>query len=91
MPIYEYRCEACEERFEELVSADAPAPACPRCGAERAKRLLSAQAAPFDVVRTPGSMRKQERKNAQLHARTKADFKARRRKARETRSRPEGS
>jgi putative FmdB family regulatory protein len=91
MPIYEYRCEACGERFEELVPADAPAPACPRCGAERAKRLMSAQAAPFDIVRSPGAMRKQERKNAQLHARTKADFKARRRKVRETRSGRGGS
>jgi putative FmdB family regulatory protein len=86
MPIYEYRCEACGERFEELVSADAAPPACPRCGAEETGRLLSAQAAPFDIVRTPAAMRKQERKNARLHERAKADFKARRRRAGEARS-----
>jgi putative FmdB family regulatory protein len=42
MPIYEYRCEECGERFEELVSASAPsAPPCPSCGAEAANRLYS--------------------------------------------------
>jgi putative FmdB family regulatory protein len=42
MPIYEYRCSACKERFEELVSASAAtAPPCPACGAGGAKRLFS--------------------------------------------------
>jgi putative FmdB family regulatory protein len=42
MPIYEYRCEECGERFEELVPASAKAaPPCPGCGAEGAKRLFS--------------------------------------------------
>ena len=42
MPIYEYRCAACEEEFEELVSASADAaPPCPSCGAEGAQRRFS--------------------------------------------------
>jgi putative FmdB family regulatory protein len=42
MPIYEYRCQGCGERFEELVSASAKsAPPCPDCGAEGATRLYS--------------------------------------------------
>lgn len=42
MPIYEYRCENCQERFEELLTtSDKPAPACPRCGASDPARLLS--------------------------------------------------
>ena len=42
MPIYEYRCTACGERFEELVSASAEAsPLCPECGAADAERLFS--------------------------------------------------
>jgi putative FmdB family regulatory protein len=85
MPIYEYRCGACGERFEDLLPAGAPAPACPRCGAARADRVLSAQAAPFEMVGTPGARRKQERENAKLNARAKADFKARRQRARERR------
>jgi putative FmdB family regulatory protein len=42
MPIYEYRCATCDERYEELVSASATsAPPCPSCGAGGAKRLFS--------------------------------------------------
>jgi putative FmdB family regulatory protein len=41
MPIYEYRCRACDERFEELVrNLDAVVP-CPSCGGRDAERLLS--------------------------------------------------
>lgn len=40
MPIYEYRCEACDHEFEELVRGD-EAVACPRCAAERARKKLS--------------------------------------------------
>jgi putative FmdB family regulatory protein len=41
MPIYEFECEGCGERFEELVAAGATDVACPRCGASGARRLLS--------------------------------------------------
>jgi putative FmdB family regulatory protein len=42
MPIYEYRCDTCEERFEEFLSSSTkPAPPCPKCGAENPTRLLS--------------------------------------------------
>jgi putative FmdB family regulatory protein len=40
MPIYEFECEECGERFEELVAAGAGAP-CPACGSERCRRLYS--------------------------------------------------
>jgi putative FmdB family regulatory protein len=40
MPIYEFECEECGVRFEELVAADGSA-ACPSCGAKRVRRLLS--------------------------------------------------
>jgi putative FmdB family regulatory protein len=42
MPIYEYRCEACQERFEEYLSTSTkPAPPCPACGSEKVARVLS--------------------------------------------------
>ena len=42
MPIFEYRCVPCGERFETLQSHSVQAaPHCPRCGAERVERLLS--------------------------------------------------
>ena len=46
MPIYEFECEQCGERFEELVAADATAIPCPDCGAERTRRLSSAVSPP---------------------------------------------
>jgi putative FmdB family regulatory protein len=41
MPIYEYRCTGCQERFEELVSASASAPPCPICGSIEVARVFS--------------------------------------------------
>jgi putative FmdB family regulatory protein len=42
MPLYEFRCDACEKRFEELVaSATMPPPACPDCASETVTRLYS--------------------------------------------------
>jgi putative FmdB family regulatory protein len=42
MPIYEFRCDACAEQFEELLRAqDADAVACPHCGSNGVTRLFS--------------------------------------------------
>jgi len=43
MPIYEYRCEECEERFEKLVrsSAQPCEPVCPKCGSKQVHKALS--------------------------------------------------
>jgi len=67
MPIYEFECEACGERFEELVATDAAA-VCPACGSERTRRLLSNVAPPGRQprgakVRSDESMRR-ERESA---------------------------
>ena len=40
MPIYEYRCEACEHRFETLVRG-AETPVCPTCGSATLAREFS--------------------------------------------------
>ena len=82
MPIYEFRCDGCGGRFEALVDAGTESVECRLCAASKTRRVFSAQAAPMNLVKSPGDKRKQERKNAQLHARTKADFKARRRRGR---------
>jgi putative FmdB family regulatory protein len=47
MPLYDFECEQCGARFEERASFDAPAPACPDCGAARTRRVLSPFAGPF--------------------------------------------
>lgn len=42
MPIFEYRCRACRERFERLLPrAQGEPPACPRCASREVERLLS--------------------------------------------------
>jgi len=47
MPLYEYRCPSCLERFEVLqrVGESADAVRCPECGAARVERQLSTFAA----------------------------------------------
>ena len=43
MPIYEYRCEKCQEEFERLVFAgDTDEVICPKCGSAEVNRLMSA-------------------------------------------------
>jgi putative FmdB family regulatory protein len=41
MPIYDYRCRECDERFEELARNPDVKVDCPTCGAAEAERLLS--------------------------------------------------
>lgn len=91
MPIYEFRCEACGARFEGLYPAGTRSAPCRECGSERTARVLSSPGAPLHLVKTPAEARKQERKNAQLKARTKARFKETRRRARAARKRPPGA
>ena len=44
MPIYEYICNTCEHKFEQLVvsSNDNNEPACPECGSTNVKKVISA-------------------------------------------------
>ena len=44
MPIYEYRCLECGEKFEKLVrfSTSTSEIGCPECGGRKAEKLISA-------------------------------------------------
>ncbi len=53
MPIYEFECEDCGARFEELVAAGAEAAPCAECGSTRTRRLLSGFAPPSRQPRGP--------------------------------------
>jgi putative FmdB family regulatory protein len=44
MPIFDYCCGDCSERFEARVTSARARPAGPRCGARRARRLPAAPA-----------------------------------------------
>jgi len=41
MPIYEFECGECGERFEELASSSEAGGTCPSCGSREARRLFS--------------------------------------------------
>src|ERR1044071_3407286 len=41
MPIYEYRCGACDRTFEELLRSSNEKISCPSCASPDVKRLLS--------------------------------------------------
>ena len=43
MPIYEYQCTSCDNRFDRLVKMGAEDPKCPECS-EPTRRLISAAA-----------------------------------------------
>lgn len=48
MPLYDFHCRSCGERFEELV-AESRSVGCPACGAPDAERLIGSFAGPFTV------------------------------------------
>jgi len=49
MPIYEFECGACGDRFEELSQAGTESATCPACGKAGAERRLSS----FGLSRQP--------------------------------------
>jgi putative FmdB family regulatory protein len=69
MPIYEFECEGCGAVFEELVAADAVAPACPACGTERTRRLMSAVSPPSRMPRGAGVRSDESRRREKVAAR----------------------
>jgi putative FmdB family regulatory protein len=46
MPIYEYVCDDCGERYERIVMSKTQAIACPKCESEKRTIQLSVFAAP---------------------------------------------
>jgi putative FmdB family regulatory protein len=48
MPLYDFRCADCGERFEARAASD-ERPACPACGARDSERLPSSFAGPFTI------------------------------------------
>ncbi|HET6832118.1 MAG TPA: zinc ribbon domain-containing protein, partial [Solirubrobacterales bacterium] len=53
MPIYEFECARCGERFEELVPSGTEAQPCPACGAGAERQLSS-----FGTTRQPTAAQK---------------------------------
>jgi len=68
VPVYEFECEECGSRFEELASSDTRSVTCPACAAERTRRLLSPVSPPGRQPRgagvRAGESRRREREAA---------------------------
>ncbi len=48
MPLYEYECEHCRNRFEQIQKfSDPPVETCPKCGKGPVRKLLSSPAIQF--------------------------------------------
>jgi putative FmdB family regulatory protein len=80
MPIYEFECESCGARFEELVAADA-AMVCPACGSERTRRLLSTVSPPGRQPRGGGVRSDESRRRERESARQERIGEAQKRRA----------
>ena len=48
MPLYEYECESCKNRFEKIMKySDPPIDTCPKCGNGPVRKLFSSPAIQF--------------------------------------------
>ncbi|HMC50029.1 MAG TPA: zinc ribbon domain-containing protein [Solirubrobacterales bacterium] len=80
MPIYEFECETCGARFEELVAVGA-AVACCECGSERTRRLYSSPAPPGRQPRGAGVRSDESRRREREAARQGRIAESRKRRA----------
>jgi putative FmdB family regulatory protein len=81
MPIYEFECEGCGEFFEELVAAGAERAACPGCGSERTRRLLSTVSPPSRMPRGAGVRSDESRRGEREAARQDRMSESKKRRA----------
>ncbi len=61
MPIYDYRCIACNHTSELLIRGNTT-PTCPECGSQQMEKLVSAPAAPGKSADIIAKARKQAAK-----------------------------
>ncbi|HEX5526942.1 MAG TPA: zinc ribbon domain-containing protein [Solirubrobacterales bacterium] len=80
MPIYEFECEECGARFEELTEVAAAA-ACPYCGSKRARRLYSQVSPPGRQPRGAGVRSDESRRREREAARQDRMAESRKRRA----------
>jgi putative FmdB family regulatory protein len=81
VPIYEFECEECGGRFEELVAADAVPPACASCGSARTRRLLSSVSPPGRQPRGAAVRSDESRRSERESARQDRISESRKRRA----------
>ena len=72
MPLFEYRCTACDSQFELLIRG-AAVPTCPSCGATTLEKMLSM----FAVSSEGSQLRSREKLGAQQRVKSAAVQKER--------------
>ncbi|MFL5906192.1 MAG: FmdB family zinc ribbon protein [Solirubrobacterales bacterium] len=82
MPIYEFACQSCGHRFEELVGShvgvEEARVTCPDCGSGEVERLLASTYAPIQRQMTPTQRRRLEQKRGTDRGGAKERFKQQR-------------
>ena len=68
MPIYEFQCEKCGARFEELVAAGTEAAACGKCGSEGARRTVPSAISPPGRLPRGAAKRESESRRSEREA-----------------------
>jgi putative FmdB family regulatory protein len=81
MPIYEFECEQCGARFEELVGAGAAGVPCEACGSARTRRLYSSFAPPGRQPRGAAVRSDESRRSEREAARADRIAESRKRRA----------
>jgi putative FmdB family regulatory protein len=82
VPIYEFECRSCGQRFEELVGRHVGRKSaevrCPECGAAEAERLISSGYAPIHRRMTSNQRRRLEEERGIDRGGAKERFKRQR-------------
>ena len=95
MPIYEFDCESCGERFEELVGShvglEAADVVCPECGSKKVERRISTSYAPLQHQMTSNQRRRLEDKRGTDRGGAKERFKQQRAAEKRAAARRSGS
>ena len=75
MPIYEYRCTACNHEFETLVRTGS-VPACPSCKGQELEKLISTPAVKSDSTHAMAlkAAKKRDTKQAGENARAQREY-----------------
>jgi putative FmdB family regulatory protein len=81
MPIYEFECEECGGRFEELVGSGAPKPSCAACGSARTRRIYSTVSPPGRQPRGAAVRSDESRRREREAARTDRIAESRKKRA----------
>jgi putative FmdB family regulatory protein len=81
MPIYEFECEGCGARFEELVDAGAADVLCAECGSIHTRRLLSNVSPPGRQPRGAAVRADESRRREREAARTDRIAESRKKRA----------